>query len=166
MPTDIVVELVKRLESKLEQSAEAEELHIWSSVLTYVTISYVTSLRGPDEFLLDLEGSNRHWYRSDEYVTIALLGRLKGEHHNLQHLIPCINVTASGIRVRTIIQNHMRIKELSSLERGLPISTREGKLLTTILVDDVVHELLSDIFLTNSSLFPASVDSSEKIIWE
>jgi len=163
MSIDLVIKLVRRLEIKLEQSMEAEELHVWSSVLTYVVVSYVTSLRGPEGFLLDLRGLNRHWNRSEEYVTIALLGRLKGEHHDLQHLIPCANVTASGINVRTTISNHMRIKELASLDTGPAISTREGKLLTTKLVDDIIHELLSDIFLVDSSLFPPSVDSVAKI---
>jgi len=163
MSIDLFLELIKKLNSKLEQCSDIEDSHLWSSMLTYVVVSYVISLRGPEGFLLDLKGLNQFWDRSESYVTIALLGRLKGEHHDLQHLIPCVNYTSSGIQVRKILGNHLRLKELAQTIDGPAISNREGKILTSKFVDDTVHELLNDIFQTSSNLFPPSIDTPEKI---
>jgi len=163
LSTILLIELIKRIHEKLEQSIEIDDIHLWSSVLTYVVSSYVVSFRGPEGFLLDLEGLNQHWNRSTEYVTIALLGRLKGEQHDLQHLIPCSNTTASGINVRAVISNHLQIKEQSGLVDGPAISNHEGIILSVKLVDDMIHALLIDIFHHDSNLFPPSIDTIQKI---
>ena len=113
--------------------------------------------------MLDLKGLNSHWDRSNNYVTIALLGRLKGEQHDLQHLIPCSNSTLSGINIRSTIQAHLELKRQAQLIDGPAISNHEGILLSTKYVDDTVHELLNDIFQSDHSLFPPSIDSPEKI---
>jgi len=163
MSNQLITTLVEGLETKVDEAIDDDEVHLWSSVLTYVVISYVLSLRGPEGFLLDLRGLHQHWDRSADYVTIALLGRLKGEHHDLLHLIPCSNSTSSGIQVRKIVKNHLRIKELTSAFEGPAISNKEGKIYPTKLVDDTVHELLIDIFQNSANLFPPSIDSPEKI---
>jgi len=163
MSIELIIELIKKLEERLESAGDIEEVHLFSSVLTYVVISYVISLRGPEGFLLDLKGLLQHWNRSEDYVIIALLGRLKGEQHDLQHLIPCSNVTSSGIQVRRTISNHLKIKELANLIDGPAISNQEGKIYPTKLVDDTVHELLIDMFQNSTHLFPPSIDSPEKI---
>jgi len=164
MSIPLFIRLIQKLNIELEESSAEEEKHMWSSVLTYVAISYVISLRGPEGFLLDLKGLHQFWDRSEDYVTIALLGRLKGEHHDLQHLIPCSNSTTSGIPIRQIVRDHLRLKELSGFIDGPAISNLGGQLLTTKLVDDTVHELLMDIFHTSSNLFPPSIDDPEKIL--
>jgi len=164
MSIPLLMELIRRLETKLEECIDIDKTHLMSSILTYVAVSYVISLRGPEGFLLDLKGLNHFWDRSDEYVTIVLLGRLKGEQHDLQHLIPCANETSTGIPIRKLIKNHLRLKELSSLVEGPAISSREEKLLTPKFVDDTIHELLTDIFQSSSNLFPPSIDDPEKIL--
>jgi len=160
---DLFIELIKRIHSKLDQSIEEEDIHHWSSILTYIVISYVVSLRGPEGFLLDLDGLVEHWNRSEAYVTLALLGRLKGEQHDLQHLIPCANITASRINVRAVIKNHLQIKEHSGFTDGPAISNHRGIILSVKLVDDTVHSLLIDIFHQDSNMFPPLIDSIEKI---
>ena len=160
---DLLIQLLQNIEEKLEGTVEMEEKHLWSSILLYVTVSYTVSLRGPEGFLLDLKGLFSHWNRTDHYVTIALLGRLKGEQHDLQHLIPCVNKTSSGISVRSVVNNHLQLKEQAQLFEGPAISNHEGILLTTKYVDDTIHELLIDIFYSHQSLFPPSINSPEKI---
>ena len=160
---DLFIELIKGIHLKLDQSIEEEDIHLWSSILTYIVISYVVSLRGPEGFLLDLDGLIEHWNRSDNYVTIALLGRLKGEHHDLKHLIPCANTTSSHINVRAVIRNHLQIKEHSGFVDGPAISNHQGIIFSAKLVDDTVQSLLTDIFHRDSNLFPPSIDSVQKI---
>jgi len=164
MSIPLLLELISRLQAKLDECIDIDETHLMSSILTYVVISYVISLRGPEGFLLDLKaGLNQFWDRSEEYVTIVLLGRLKGEQHDLQHLIPCANETSTRIPIRKLIKNHLRLKELYQVVDGPAISTKEGKLLTPKFVDDTIHELLTDIFQSSSNLFPPSIDDPEKI---
>jgi len=129
----------------------------------FVVLSYVVSLRGPEGFLLDLKDLNQYWKRSTEYVTIALFRRLKGEHHDLQHLIPCSNITSSGINVKAIITNHLQVKEQSGFVDGPVISNHEGVILSVKLVDDMIHTLLIDLFHHDSNLFPPSIDTIQKI---
>ena len=164
MSLDLLLKLIFKIKEKLKDAEGVlEEEHCLSSVLTYVAVSYVTSLRGPEGFLLDLKGLNNHWDRSPDYVTIALLGRLKGEQHDLQHLIPCSNLTLSGIDIRTIIQDHLEVKSKAELFVGPAISNHEGILLSTKYVDDTVAELLNDIFHSDQNLFPPTIDSPDKI---
>ena len=160
---DLLTHLIEKIQSKLESNVELEEEHLISSVLLYVVVSYTVSLRGPEGFLLDLKGLFRHWNRTEEYVTIALLGRLKGEQHDLQHLIPCSNRTLSGFDIRSIVENHLNLKEEVQLLDGPAISNHEGILLSTKYVDDTINELLIDIFYSQQSLFPPSINSPEKI---
>jgi len=85
-----------------------------------------------------------------------------GDSTDLHHLIPCSNSTLSGIQVRRLVKNHLIIKELANCFEGPAISNKEGKIYSTKLVDDTVHELLIDIFQISSNLFPPSIDSPEK----
>eukprot|EP00978_Attheya_sp_CCMP212_P011834 scaffold29388_cov54-Attheya_sp.AAC.2 len=47
----------------------------------------------------------------DEYFVVALLGKIKGEHHDLAHLLPCVHVTDSGVHVKEVIDDLIKIKE-------------------------------------------------------
>jgi len=46
---------------------------------------------------------------------------------------------------------------------GPAISTLEGAVLTSKMVDDILHEVLIDIFLESNNSFPPQIDSTEKI---
>jgi hypothetical protein len=61
---------------------------------------YVVSLRGNEGLLIDLSGLNRKWsVGGEDYVVIALLGKIKGESGDQAHLLPCVPKTSSGIKV-------------------------------------------------------------------
>ena len=54
------------------------------------------SLRGPEGFLLDLEGLNHFWKRNKEgqsHIHICLRGKVKGEIDARCHVIPSVNET-------------------------------------------------------------------------
>jgi len=159
----LLLELVKRIQHRLLESEHEDERHIVSSILTYITISYTISLRGPEGFLLDLRGLNANWNNSNNYIVISLIGRLKGERHDLTHLVPCVKVTRSGINLYDILKNHISMKAQSNYTSGPAISDIEGKVLSAKIVDDVLHEELTNIFNDNSQLFPPSIDSAENI---
>eukprot|EP00978_Attheya_sp_CCMP212_P047630 scaffold422659_cov59-Attheya_sp.AAC.2 len=95
-------------------------------------IEWVASLRGSEGLLLNLAGLKRHLGDiHDKYVTIALLGKIKGEHHDLAHLLPCVPVTSSGIQVRNAITDLIDLKEKAGFVDGPAISDISGKAFTS-----------------------------------
>jgi len=156
--------LIFSLENKLEALEDSDEQHIYISTITYIIVSYVISLRGPEGFLLDLEGLNKHLNYSSEYSVITLRGRLKGEQNDSDHLIPCSNVTSSGINVKGVLNRLIEFKRSANQIHGPAISNCEGKILSAKLVDDIIHESLIEILETAPDLFPPTIVSSEKIL--
>ena len=94
---------------------------------------------------------------------IVLFGKLKGEDQYREHLIPCINTTKSGIKVRNIIQRLVQIKEKHGLTTGPAISDINEFLLPTHDLDAMFHTLLMEIFEINNSYFPPTVTNQEDI---
>jgi hypothetical protein len=67
-------------------------------------VTYVILLRGSGGFFLDIEGLPRHPQRpGDKHITLALLGKIKGESQDRDHLIPCSPVTLSGIEASLLL---------------------------------------------------------------
>ena len=159
----LLLDLVNKIKYRLLCSQYEDDKHIISSVLTYITTSYIISLRGPEGFLLDLRGLNENWNSSNNYIVVSLIGRLKGERHDLTHLVPCVKVTSSGINFYEILKNHIFIKAQLNFTSGPAISDMNGRLLSAKIVDDVLHEELTNIFHDKPNLFPPKIDTAEKI---
>jgi len=159
----LLLELINFIERKIQETDDLPDKHRWLVFLTYTSVSYVVSLRGPEGFLLDLSGLNQYWNHSKDYTVIALLGRIKGEHHDLSHLIPCANVTSSGINLKNILKRLLNEKARLGFTIGPAISDANGKLYSSKSIDDMLHEALTNIFHNNASLFPIQVDKEEKI---
>jgi hypothetical protein len=72
----------------------------------YFVFTYVNSLRGPEGLLVDLEGCRRNFLKGldKNYVIVTLLGLVKGEHGEQQHLLSTASVTGSGIKVHRWMQ--------------------------------------------------------------
>ena len=160
----LIIKLIKCIELRSNTEPYQEERHIWLVFLSYVTVTYVLSLRGAEGFLLDLKGLNKHWKRgSQHYTIIPLLGKFKGEHQESQHLIPCVNCTESGINVRAILRRLIQTKRNLGFKDGPAISDFRGKLLTTRDLDDMLIEILTNIYLEDKTLFPPDIMSEEDI---
>jgi len=162
LSTPLLLELVTRANQQFEDSDNTQDSHLWSSFLTYAIVSYTVSLRGPEGFLLDLAGLIKHWDTSDEYLIIPLIGRLKGERHDLTHLIPCAKTTNSGINLYFLLRRHIDLKISNHLSTGPAISDYRGRVLTSKVVDDMLHTTLTYIFHDHPKLFPPFIDSVEK----
>ena len=94
-----------------------------------MTLAYVLSLIGPEGLLINLDGLNRHWRPNrNEHITMALLGRVKGETLNQTHLLPCSIVTDSGIDVKHIVHSLLVDKLNFGLKDGPAILDNDGKM--------------------------------------
>ena len=163
LSTVLMTRVLEVVEEKILVAENDVEAHPWIVFLTYAAISYVISLRGPEGFLLDLKGLNQQWNKSDDYVIIALLGRLKGERNDLAHYIPAANVTLSGINVKFILEKLILEKRKYGFVRGPAISDIEGKMYSAKDIDAMLHEVLGEIYESEPKLFPISITDVDSI---
>ena len=95
---DLMVALGNEVETRISSSSCFQEAADWVTAGTYFMVCYVFSLRGSEGLLLDLAGIRDHLARDPEdRTTVTLLGKVKGEHHVRQHLLPSVSVTSSHL---------------------------------------------------------------------
>ena len=99
--TRMLLQVLNVCETKIRDSFNNwRERHKWIVFCAYATIVYVISSRGPEGLLIDLEGLNKHWTpKNEEYLIIALLGRVKGKSFDQSHLLPSVQLTTLGVKV-------------------------------------------------------------------
>ena len=160
------VELVKAVlawfEKKIEGTNGAVELNRWVVAHTYVVVGYVISLRGPEGFLLDLDGLNYYWsknHKNKGFFHICLRGKVKGEVDARCHIVPSVNVTSSGIKVKGSIHRLLTLKRLQGFTEGPAVSNPFGRLFSTQAVNDCFLEALESIFETHPILFSPRISS-------
>ena len=115
--------------------------------VTYAVVSYVTSFRGVDGFMLDLGGLRKNRERcNDKKIWIVLLGKLKGENLDREHFVTCANGTKSGIKVNKVVQRVIQEKEYFGLLAGPAISNHQGEMCDSRDIDGMMHEISEEIF--------------------
>ena len=163
LSTPLLLELFKHVEIKISKAESLAEHNRWSVFSCYAAVAYAISLRGNATFLLDIDGLNTH--KTDNslyYIVIALLGKIKGEANGKHRLNPCINVTSSGIDVRHILYLLLVQKRLLGYEDGPGITDLQGRVYSTRDIDDMLHEILEDIFQSAPNLFPTEIVNKMK----
>jgi hypothetical protein len=156
--------------SKLAADKHALLRERWIFAGTYFAISYVLSLRGPEGLLMELEGCRKYFashFGSDgdpaKHVVIALLGSVKGEHNERQHLLPSVNVTKSGIQVRRWVRRTIASNFSNNRMSGPAFCDEKGVVLTTRAMNDLLHEVLEEIRGEHPTLFLADITSRSDI---
>ena len=123
------------------------------------------SLRGPEGFLLDLKGLNRHWEGlRNEFVVFALLGKVKGELHNRAHLLPSATSTKLGLNVKETVKRFLDLKRKEGFTDGPAIANREGQMYRTKDLDDMLHKILLELFEDQRELFPVDINTEELVL--
>ena len=108
-----------QVEEKIQAAEDEEQKHHWTVFGFYAVVVYVLLLRGPEGFLLDLDGMNRHWDDlRNKYVVFALLGKVKGESHDRAHLLPAAVVTKLGLNVKGILKRFLDVKKQAGFMDG------------------------------------------------
>ncbi len=95
----LLLEILKVIEQDWS-SNPMNRFHLAAEASFYV-IAFSCILRGEEVPLVDLRGCLKHWDKSiagsPPHITIALLGRFKGELRENYHLLPIVTQTRSGI---------------------------------------------------------------------
>jgi hypothetical protein len=135
----------------------------WLIFGAYFVISYVLSLRGPEGLLVDLEGLRKYNDKTstDDHVIIALRGKIKGEQNDRCHLLPCCNITSSGLNVREWMWMLITQKESSRQITGPAISHANGNIVTTGFLDFKLALILEEIFDSAPEMFPVTLRNNK-----
>lgn len=129
----------------------------------YCVISYVLSLRGDEGLLINLKKCLELQHTPEMYTIIPLLGRLKGSKGEYSYLFPSVNLTESGINVKGILSRAVKMMEFLRFVDGPLISDSEGFLWSSSTIDDMMHEILCELFSQDPSLFSVQIKSEGDI---
>ena len=129
----------------------------------YFVICYVVSLISSEGLLCDLEALIEHYNEGSTHVIIPLLGKVKGEHHSRQHLMPCVAKTDSGIEVKVWIKRLLTVHRITGRRTGPAFINEAGIQSTTFEMNDIFHELMLELFDSHRELFDVDVKSETDI---
>jgi hypothetical protein len=160
----IMSKLLKQVRDNVKATTTNKDWERWVMAGTYFAFCYVVGLRGPEGLLADLEGLNEHFSGTSKYVIIPLLGRVKGEHHSKQHLIPCVSVTDSGIEVESWMRQVLALHRIQGRTRGPLLLNKDGYQSTTRDMNDLFLEALSEVFKKqHPELFAVDIKSTSDL---
>lgn len=158
LTTALVVETLNLVTQRIEANAMPGVRNAWIVFGTYVAVCYTLSLRGSEGCLLDLAGLIRHEPDpANNYFIVALRGKIKGEHNDRCHLIPCINMTSSEIGVKNWITTLVKHKQDLGFHDGPAISDIDGQVLHTKELDIKLASVLEEIYENKRNLFPSNI---------
>ena len=162
--TELMRALSEEVQNKIARSFNVQEAADWITAGTYFVICYVLSLRGLDGLLLDLAGLREFLARDPPHiVTVALLGKVKGEHHARQHLLPSVSVTSSGIQIKTWLRKLVLVRGREDRTDGPAICGSDGEVMSTTMLNNFFHEALVSIYESNPGLFLSDVKGPEDV---
>lgn len=162
------LKFIEKIEEKVTVLDEKENSmdfdDSWFTFYIYIIVSTLLSLRGSEGLLLSLDGIKEHWNRGiGEHMVISLFGKVKGESGEHNHLIPCCEVTASGLKVRQAFNSFLNHKKKLGITFGPAICDKDGKILRVGELDELLHTVLIEIFDTNQSDFPPDIKTHDDI---
>jgi hypothetical protein len=160
---EIMSKLLKQVRDNVKATTTNKDWERWVMAGTYFAFCYVVGLRGPEGLLADLEGLIEHFSGTSKYVIIPLLGRVKGEHHSKQHLIPCVSVTDSGIEVESWMRQVLALHRIRGRTRGPLFVNKDGYQSTTRDMNDLFLESLGEIFKKHPELFAVDIKSTSDL---
>jgi hypothetical protein len=143
MSQDLLHKVLKVASLRIADAVTTRDHNQWIVFHAYVVVTYVVSLRGSEGLILDLAGLIRQWEKGDgTCVVIALLGKIKGKHHERCHLLPSVPITQSGVRVAELLERLIASKRQKGFEDGPAISDERGEAYSSRAIDDCVTILV------------------------
>ena len=102
----VLIQILNNIDKELiEGEEEYKRKRFLLLVAVYLVVSYVSSLRGCEGFMMERSDLVKHIDRGKQdpdlpHVVVPLLGQFKGETGERCHLLMMVNTTESGIEVR------------------------------------------------------------------
>lgn len=162
LTTALIVRLLEEVRNEITRAEDRSSKFDLVVFGSYVTISYLISLRGSEGLMIDLAVINRELEKDRDCCMIGLKGRVKGESVDRDHLFPCSKITSSGINVLKWLQLLSAAHKMAGRTRGSAITTWNGEIVKVGQLDSRLHEMLSWLFEERFE-FPAEIKSVEDI---
>jgi hypothetical protein len=160
----LLLKIIEVSEGRLNEDVSLGENDRWLVFICYCVLTYTLSLRGTEGFYLDLGGLHKYKEKWEHgHLLIPLLGKIKGEHNERCHLMPCVFSTSSGINIHSWISRLIAHKAALGFTDGPAISDLRGRVLSCSSIDDSLHEVLEDIWESTPELFPNNIIRKEDI---
>ena len=110
---------------------------------SYCVVSFVSSLRGNEGFMLDLSGFILHILvgkREDDFdhphVVLPLLGRFKNEIREKLHLMLAASTSKSGIEVRKWVEMLIRVMAAAKRYEGAAFCQPDGEVVESRAINE------------------------------
>lgn len=102
-----------------------------ANVMAFAVIGFCASLRGEEVPLVSLKGLMTFWEETMErgFIMMTLRGLFKGEDNLKWHLVPLVDITSSGIRVRRWVHRLVKLRlEEDEVAEGPLFVNAKGKM--------------------------------------
>ena len=97
--TATFAKFIHRIESRILASTNDKDTARWIIEGFYFCVSYVSSLRGEEGFLLDIDKLREHSHQDDGLVWLPLVGTVNGDKEFHTYILRSVPITGSGIPV-------------------------------------------------------------------
>ena len=112
--------------------------------------------------MLNLATLSKYRGASDDWVVIGLKGKVKGEANERDHLFYSVNVTSSGIKVRSWLHLLLTVQSKAGRSGGPGITDWNGRVLTAAALDEKLHFYLGCLYQDGVE-FPVAIASIDDI---
>jgi hypothetical protein len=132
----------------------------------FYVIAFSCALRGEEVPLADLTGILKHWESSCTnvipHVTVALLGRFKGEIGENYHLLPIVPTTRSGIDNKKWIERLLNYYKSMNITFGPLFRNSQGQRIKARDMEPRFFDRLEQIQSNRPDLIPPTDDVVEE----
>jgi hypothetical protein len=112
---------------------------------------------------MDLCGLIEYWETTPGVTVLVLLGKIKGEHQSRAHMLPCVNVTGSGVDLKLWISSVLGANTLWGLSDGPAFCNKNGLVRSPQSSDKYMHVALTQILELDPVIFPKDIRTGDEI---
>jgi hypothetical protein len=161
---ELLLAVLEYVDAKITETQDSNRAHLLTLAGAFFAVTFVILLRGPEGLLLDLEGLIKERNRNtSQYIILALWGEIKGEHHERAHLLPSVNRTGSGIKIREWVGKAVSLAQAQGRSRGSLMLNHSGKKITSNQLNEIFHEALTAIYRAGNVEFSTCIKSEDDI---
>ena len=154
---------LSRVSYKIKLSETDQEAAKWTMGGAYFCISYVCSLRGEEGFLLDIKKLRENRSKAGGLIWLPLIGTVKGDKGTHTYLLRSVPQTDTGIDVEAWRNKLLKVHEYFGREDGPAICDDNGYLMRTRDMNEMLWEIMEELYEEDTDLFPKSITSVEDV---
>ena len=156
-----LTEVGEWLWQRAKDDVERKEI---ANVIACVVIGFVASLRGEEIPWISMKGLRQFWPTTmpEGFVMIPLRGRFKGEDNLRWHLVPLVDVTNSGIKVRRWVHRLLTLRlTLDEVGEGPLFINDSGEQAKVRDYNDTFHQYIRLAMQRSPTAFSSQLEAED-----